>query len=144
VSGAVSQGDYKCVSPLPSTSDLGFLSPISVAQVEIFDMTRLAEDDPLLTTFLLDRCFMDRPPPFPGEDIDSTYGLDFDDFDNYSVPSEQNWPSNFSPLGLPWTSQESSESKLLTACIAEVHPASCALYAMEHHIRETDLDQNAL
>jgi hypothetical protein len=81
VSGAVSQGDYKCVSLLPSTSDLGSLSPIWVAQVKIFDVTRLAEEDPLLTTFLSDCCFVDRPPPFPSEDIDDNYGLDFDDFD---------------------------------------------------------------
>jgi hypothetical protein len=63
VSGALSQGDYKCVSPLPSTSDLGSLSPILVAQVKIFDVTRLAEEYLLLTTFLLDCCFVDRPLP---------------------------------------------------------------------------------
>jgi hypothetical protein len=57
---AVSQGDSKCASPLPSASDLGRLSPILVAQVEIFDVTRLAEEDPLLTTFLLDCCFADK------------------------------------------------------------------------------------
>jgi hypothetical protein len=92
VSGAVSQGDYKCASPLPSASDLGHLSPISVAQVEIFDVTRLAEEDLVLTTFLSDRCFVDRPPPFPGKDIDDKYdkyALDFADFDDDSVSSEQ-------------------------------------------------------
>jgi hypothetical protein len=78
VSGAVSQGDYKCVLPLLSTSDLGRLSPILIAQVETFDVTRLAEEDPLLTTFLSDSCFVDRPLLFPGKDIDDNYGLDFD------------------------------------------------------------------
>jgi hypothetical protein len=61
-----------------------------VAQVKIFDVTRLAEEDRLLTTFLSDHwCFVDRPPPFPGEDIDDNYGLDFEDFDDDSVSSEQ-------------------------------------------------------
>jgi hypothetical protein len=52
-------------------------------------VTRLAEEDPLLTTFLSDRCFVDRPPPFPGEDIDDNHGLDFDDFDDDLVSSAQ-------------------------------------------------------
>jgi hypothetical protein len=89
VSGAVSQGDYKCVSPLPSAFDLESLLPISVAQVRIFDVTRLAEEDPLLTTFLSDRCFVDRPSLFPGKDIDDNYGLYFDDFADDLVSSEQ-------------------------------------------------------
>ncbi len=144
MSGAVSQGEYKCASPLPSASDLGCSSPILVAQVEIFDVTRLAEEHPLLTTFLSDRCFMDRPPPFPGKDIDDSYGLDFDNFDDDSVSSEQGQPSHLSPLGLPWSSREPSESELLTACVAEIDPASRALYAIEQHIRETGLDQNTL
>jgi hypothetical protein len=145
VSGAVSQGDYKCASPLPSASDLGRLSPILVAQIiEIFDVTRLGEEDPLLTTFLSDCCFVGRPPPFPGEDIDDNYGLDFDDFDDDLVSSEQGQPLQLSLLGLPWSSRELSESELLMACIAEVDPASRALYAMEQHIRETGLDRNTL
>jgi hypothetical protein len=113
---------------------LGRLSPISVAQVEIFDVTRLAEEDQLITTFLLDSCFVDRPPPFPGEDVDDNYGLDFDDFDGDLVSSEQGRPSNLSPLGLPWSSWESPGSELLSACIAKVDPASRALYAMEQRI----------
>ncbi len=52
-------------------------------------MTRLAEEDPLLTTFLSDRCFVDRPSLFPGKDIDDNYGLYFDDFADDSVSSEQ-------------------------------------------------------
>jgi hypothetical protein len=51
---------------------------------------------------------------------------------------------HLSPLGLPWSSREPSESELLTACIAEVNPASHALYAMEHCIWETGLDWNTL
>jgi hypothetical protein len=51
---------------------------------------------------------------------------------------------NLSLLGLPWSLRESSESELLTACIAEVDLASRALYAMEHRIRETGLDRNTL
>jgi hypothetical protein len=46
----------------------------------------------------------------------------------------QGQPLHLSPLGLPWSSREPSESELLTACIAEVNPASHALYAMEHRI----------
>jgi hypothetical protein len=133
VSGAVSQGDYKCVLLLPSASDLGHLSPISVAQVEIFDVTRMAEEDPLITTFLSDSCFVDRLP-FPGEDIDDNYELDFDDFDSDMFSSEQGQPLNLSPLGLPWILRKSPKSKLLTACIAKVDLASHALYAMEHRI----------
>jgi hypothetical protein len=115
-----------------------------VAQVEIFDVTRLAEEDPLLTTFLLDCCFADRPQLFPGKDIDDNYGLDFADFDDDLVSSEQGRPWHLSLLGLPWSLREHSESELLTACIAEVDPASRALYAMEHRIQETGLDQNTL
>jgi hypothetical protein len=49
-------------------------------------VTRLAEEDPLLTTFLSDCCFVDRPLPFPSKDIDDNYELDID---NDSVSSEQ-------------------------------------------------------
>jgi hypothetical protein len=89
VSRALSQGDYKSVFPLLSASDLGRLSPISGAQAETFDVTRLAEEDPLLMTFLSDSRFVDRPPPFPGEDIDDNYGLDFDNFEGDLVSLEQ-------------------------------------------------------
>ncbi len=68
-------------------------------------MTRLAEEDPLLTTFLSDCCFVDRPLPFPSKDIDDNYELDID---NDSVSSEQGRPSHLSPLGLPWSLREPS------------------------------------
>jgi hypothetical protein len=118
-----------------------------VAQVKIFDVTRLVEAGGCIAykaIFLKDRCFMDKPHPFLGDDIDDNHQLDFDDFDDDSVASGKGCPSQLSPLGLPWSSRESSKSELLTACIAKVDLASCALYAMEHHIQETDLDRNDL
>ncbi len=64
--------------------------------------------------------FRGQASAIPGKDTDDNYGLDFDDFDDDLISSEQGWPLHLSPLGLPWLSWEPSESELLTACIAEV------------------------
>ena len=119
----------------------GRRSPVSVFQVETFDVTSLADDDPFLTTFMAERCYMEEPPPLREDDLDDNHDLDLpvfeDDLDDY--PSHM-----LSPLGLPWSSNECTESELLTACINEVDPASRALYAMEQRLRDTGLSRNSI
>ena len=135
-------GDDKCVAPLPSAVlNSGRRSPVSVFQVDTFDVTSLADDDPFLATLLAERCYTEEPPPLREDDLDDNHNLDLpvfeDDLDDYSSHM-------LSPLGLPWSSNECTESELLTACVNEVDPASRALYAMEQRLRDTGLSRNSI
>ena len=112
-----------------------------MSQVDTFDVNCLADDDPVLRDYMADewRCFAEPPPPTPADNIDDNNDLDFTVFDEDDHRSPL-----LSPLGLPWSSPECSESELLAACIGEVDPASRALYTMECKIRETRLSRNSI
>lgn len=123
---ATPEGIDKCVKPLlPFDSGRG--SPVSVFEVDTFDMAAVVMKEPHLSKFMEDHCPEDPQPPPLAEELDDNHSLDFGSDASYCSELEDICSPDISPVGLPWSSTDVSEAELLATCVNEVDPASRAL-----------------